>query len=114
MTLEEMIRSDKVWLTPEEVAPTSGCNAQSIRIQAKKDPSAFGFLVSVCGNKTKISRVSYLRACGIVVKEDKMKDLMGKMIEVCVKEGGIADKMIDIFVKLGLVEDVRNDWSAAS
>lgn len=109
-----MIRSDKVWLTPEDIAPTYGCDAQSIRIQARTDPNAFGFLVSVCGNRTKISRVSYLRACGIVVKEDKMKDLLGSIVEVCVKEGGMADKMIDIFVKLGLVEDVRNDWSAAS
>lgn len=66
-TLEEIIACTKDWLTPEDIAPHYGCNPQSIRIQARENPAAFGFLVSVCGNRTRISRRSYIRACGVEI-----------------------------------------------
>lgn len=41
-----------------------------------------------------------------------MKDLL-ETITVTVKEGGIFDKLVDLAVKLGLVAETKDDWSAA-
>lgn len=65
MTLEEIRASDKLLLTPNDVAEVLSFDPQVIRIQAKEDPSKLGFPVIVAGSRTKIPRIPFLRfLCG--------------------------------------------------
>ena len=61
MTLQEMRASDKLLLTPVDVAPLLGVDPQSIRLQAQKDPDKLGFNVSVVGTRTLIPRLPFLQ-----------------------------------------------------
>ena len=60
MTLEEIRKSTKVWLTPAEIAEVVECDPQGIRDQAHRDPSLLGFPVTVVRSRTKIPRVGFL------------------------------------------------------
>ena len=60
MTLEEIRASEKVFLTPAEIATVSGSDPQAIRVQARKDAAKLGFPVCVIGNRTKIPRIAFL------------------------------------------------------
>ena len=61
MTLDEIRGSDKLLLTPADVAPVLGCDPHSIRIQAQKDPDKLGFNVTVIGTRTLIPRLPFLQ-----------------------------------------------------
>lgn len=64
MTLQEIKNSEKNMLLPSEVAPILGCNAHSIRVQARQYPELLGFPVVVIGNRTLIPRKPFLRFMG--------------------------------------------------
>lgn len=64
MTLDEIKASDKAMLTPKDVAEVLGCNAYSINIQVKQDPSKLGFPAALVGTRVKIPRVQFLRFMG--------------------------------------------------
>lgn len=64
MTLEEIRKSDKLLLTASDVAQLLGFNAQSIRLQAREDPSKLGFPVIVIQNRLAIPREPFLRFVG--------------------------------------------------
>ena len=64
MTLEDIIRSDKPFITPQDAADVLQCSAQLIRIQARDNPEALGFPVIRVGNRTKIPRKAYVRFMG--------------------------------------------------
>ena len=64
MTLAEMMTSDKVFLTPAEVAPVMGCNPQRIRVMAAQAPELLPFPVVKIGSRVRIPRVLALRALG--------------------------------------------------
>lgn len=61
MTLAEIRKSDKTILTPGDVAETLGMDAQTIRVQAARDPRALGFPVMRAGTRTRIPREGFLR-----------------------------------------------------
>lgn len=61
MTLDEIRASDKTVLTPAEVAPVLGCDAQDLRIQAKVAPERLGFNVIVVGTRIKIPRIAFIK-----------------------------------------------------
>lgn len=65
MTLAEMQRSDKLLLSPDEIADALGLAPQSIRNQAAIDPLMLGFPVLRCGHTTKIPRIPLLRWLGV-------------------------------------------------
>lgn len=65
MTIEDIKASDKVMLTPADVAPVLGCDAQDIRVAAKLAPERLGFSVSVIGTRVKIPRASFLKFLGV-------------------------------------------------
>ena len=69
MTLSEIRSSDKPMLLPAEVAPVLGCDAHSIRIQARQDPEQLGFNVILLGNRTLIPRKAFLKFLGEEVPE---------------------------------------------
>ncbi len=64
MTLNEIKNTDKPMLLPAEVAPVLGCDAHSIRVQARQYPELLGFPVVVIGNRTLIPRRPFLRFLG--------------------------------------------------
>ena len=61
MTLDELKASDKVMLTPADVAPILGCDPQDIRVQARQHPELLGFNVAVVGTRVKVPRVAFIR-----------------------------------------------------
>lgn len=64
MSLDEIKRSDKIFLTPADVAPVIGCDPHYIRIVARDAPEKLGFPVTRIGTRTKIPRVPFLRYLG--------------------------------------------------
>ena len=64
MTLAEIKESNKLWLTPDEIAPVIGAHAQSIRAAAREKPELLGFPVTVVGRRTRIPRIPFLRFLG--------------------------------------------------
>lgn len=64
MTLAEIKASDKMWLTPDEIAPVIGAHAQSIRAAARQKPELLGFPVTVVGTRTRIPRKPFLQFLG--------------------------------------------------
>lgn len=63
MTIEEAIRSDKLMLTPQEVAPILGMHPQYINLLAKEGKLPFAYIRS--GNRTKIPRLPLLKWLGL-------------------------------------------------
>jgi hypothetical protein len=64
MTLAEIKASEKTMLVPEEVRTVLGCDAHSIRLQAREYPEQMGFPVVVIGNRTLIPRKPFLAFLG--------------------------------------------------
>ena len=64
MTLEEIKRSDSLFLTPVQIAPILGCDPHLIRLMARSDPSKLGFPVTVIRSRTKIPRKPFLEWLG--------------------------------------------------
>ena len=66
MTFEQMIKSDKNFMTPEDVAEVLGCKPYSINRQAKADPGKLGFPVCMMGATVCIPRLAFLHwmQCG--------------------------------------------------
>lgn len=64
MTLDEIRRSDKLLLTPADVAEVLGCDAQTLRIEARDHPERLGFRVLRIGKYTKIPRLPFLAYLG--------------------------------------------------
>lgn len=60
MTIDEVRKSDKQFLTPAEIAPILGCDPQTIRDSAGRNPMSLGFPVARVGTRTKIPRKSFL------------------------------------------------------
>ena len=68
MTLNEIKASDKVMLTPADVAEALGVDAQGIRVMAHEQPERLGFPVVVCGRNgraVRIPRVAFLKFLGV-------------------------------------------------
>lgn len=68
MTIEDIKTSDKVMLTPADVAEALGVDAQGIRVMAHEQPERLGFPVTVCGRNgraVRIPRLAFLKYLGI-------------------------------------------------
>lgn len=68
MTLEEILASEKVYLTPNDAAGVLGCNPHCIRLIARDEPEQLGFPVVRMGTRTKIPRIPFLRFLGYEVE----------------------------------------------
>lgn len=64
MTINEIITSDKVYLTPTDIATVLRCDPQCIREQAKRDPERIGFPVIIIGHRVRIPRIPFLQYLG--------------------------------------------------
>ena len=66
MTMEEMKASDKLFLTPAEVAPVLGSDPHTVRCTARQRPELLGFPFTFSGNRMKIPRLPFLRWMGVM------------------------------------------------
>lgn len=66
MTLEEIARLDRDYLTPSQAAPVLKCNPYFISLMARTEENrkALGFPVIRMGTRTKIPRIPFLRIMG--------------------------------------------------
>lgn len=67
MTIEEALHSDKLFLTPADIAPILGSDPQTIRIAARDEPERLGFPITRVGKYTRIPRLPFLRYLGVSV-----------------------------------------------
>lgn len=65
MTIDEIISSNELTLTPADVAGVLGVDPQAIRCEASREIPRLGFPVMRVGNVTKIPRVPFLRFLGL-------------------------------------------------
>ena len=63
--LENAICSEKLLLSPDEVAPILGTTPQTLRKTAKNTPQLIGFPFTYCGSNMKIPRQPLLNFLGI-------------------------------------------------
>lgn len=61
MNIEEMKRSTKEVLTPQDVAEVLSCDPQSVRVLARQRPDLLGFPVIVIKSRVKIPRRAFLK-----------------------------------------------------
>lgn len=60
MTLAEIEKLDRDYLTVAEVASCLHYDAQVVRDQAERDPKFLGFNISKCGHSFKIPRLAFI------------------------------------------------------
>ena len=61
MTLDDLKRLDREYLTQAQVADVLGCDAQDVRVAARKCPERLGFNVAVIGTRVKVPRLAFIR-----------------------------------------------------
>lgn len=61
MTYEEILHSDKPFLTPDDVSDVLGCKPYSVNVQAKTDITKLGFPASLIGTRVRIPRLGFIR-----------------------------------------------------
>ena len=64
MRIDDIIASNKLYLTPSDVASILHCDPQCIRAQAQADPVKLGFPVIVIGTRVRIPRIPFLMYLG--------------------------------------------------
>ena len=64
MTIDQVIISDKLFLTPADVCQILKCDPQAIRAQAHNDPSKLGFPIIVMNRRIRIPREAFLKYLG--------------------------------------------------
>ena len=64
MTIEELKKSEKAFLTPAEIAPVLRSDPQTLRVTARQRPDLLGFDFTLVGNRMKIPRLAFLRWLG--------------------------------------------------
>ena len=60
MTIDDIINADRAYLTPADIVPILGCDPQSIRVQAHKNPQVLGYPVIIIGRRIRIPRIPFL------------------------------------------------------
>lgn len=67
LTLQQLIESDKEFLTAGDIAGVVGCDPNNIRVVAHQKPELLGFPVTVMGTRVRIPRIPFLRFMGVSV-----------------------------------------------
>lgn len=66
MSIQEIVSSEKVFLTVADIAPILHCDPQCIRRQAKEDPEVLGFPILQIGSRIRIPRIPFLKFLGVL------------------------------------------------
>lgn len=62
MTLQDIERIPREFLTAVQVAPVLGADPQTVRMQARQRPDLLPFPVVCLGSRVKIPKAAFLRA----------------------------------------------------
>lgn len=66
MTMDEIKRSDKMYLIPSDISGILGCAAYNINLQVKADKengiNSFPFPTILIGTRVKIPRLAFIKA----------------------------------------------------
>ena len=65
MTLDDLKRIDREFLTPAQVAEILNCSAHGVRVWARQKPEQLGFPVCIVGSRVKIPKRPFLRFMGV-------------------------------------------------
>lgn len=60
MTIDEIRATDKVMLSPMDVAGVLGSDPETIRLTAKMAPERVGYPFTFTGNRMKIPRIGFI------------------------------------------------------
>lgn len=66
MSLEEMRKSEKVFLSPSDVAGVLESDPHTIRCTAQQRPDLIGYPYTFTGNRMKIPRLRFLEWLGVL------------------------------------------------
>ena len=61
MTLDDLKRIDREFLTPAQVAEILNCSAHGIRIWARQRPEQLGFPVCIIGTRVRIPKRPFIQ-----------------------------------------------------
>ena len=61
MTLDDLRNMTDVFITPKTASAFLRCDPHMIRVQARTNPAALGFPVTVLKSRVKIPRLAFLR-----------------------------------------------------
>ena len=64
-TMEELLASNKAYLTPCEVAGVLGTTDQQVRVCARQRRDLLGFRTIIMGSRVKIPRIPFLQYLGV-------------------------------------------------
>lgn len=70
MTIEDIEKISTITLTPAQVGAVLGVDPNTIRYQARDDPSLLGFPVIVVKSRTYIPRIPFIRYLTGAIPED--------------------------------------------
>lgn len=65
MTIEDVMKSNRTFLSAQDIAPILRCDPQAIRVQAREKPESMGYPVLVIGRRVRIPRIPFLRYLGL-------------------------------------------------
>lgn len=65
MNIYDLTNSREVFVLVNDIADILRCDPQNIRNQARTNPDALGFPVTVVGSAIKIPRIPFLRFIGV-------------------------------------------------
>ena len=61
MTLDDLKRIDREFLTPAQVAEVLNCSAHGVRIWARQRPEQLGFPVCIIGTRVRIPKRPFIQ-----------------------------------------------------
>ena len=61
MSLDDLKRIDREYLTPAQVAEVLGCDPQGIRVWARQRPEQLGFPVCIIGTRVRIPKRPFIQ-----------------------------------------------------
>ena len=61
MSLDDLKRIDREFLTPAQVAEILNCSAHGVRIWARQRPEQLGFPVCIIGTRVRIPKRPFIR-----------------------------------------------------
>ena len=61
MTIQEMKKSDKIFLTAADVSEVLGCDPQTLRLAVREKKELVGFNCSMIGKTLRIPRLAFIK-----------------------------------------------------
>lgn len=110
--LQAIIDSDKLFLTPADVAPVLGTDPHTVRCTARQKPELLGFSFTFSGNRMKIPKIPFLRYVGVDI--DSMTIPRELQKDLAVSEAKVATNEQQISALIQQIGELRIDRSAPS